>query len=64
MIVLEGHELVTSHAITVLKPYVGEAHLISSILVLTRLFELERFSFLVLKRFTSDSKNFFSQTFA
>lgn len=45
MIVLEGHELVTSHALTVLKPYVGEAHLISSILVLARLLELERFSF-------------------
>ncbi len=45
MIVLEGHELVTSQALTVLKPYVGEAHLISSILVLTRLLELKRFSF-------------------
>jgi hypothetical protein len=45
MIVLEGHELVTSRALTVLKPYVGEAHLISSILVLAHLLELEKFSF-------------------
>lgn len=45
MIVLEGHELVTSQALTVLKPYVGEAHLISSILVLAHLLELEKFSF-------------------
>jgi len=45
MIVLEGHELVTSRALTVLKPYVGEAHLISSILVLASLLELKKFSF-------------------
>ncbi|ADQ03970.1 hypothetical protein Calow_0384 [Caldicellulosiruptor owensensis OL] len=45
MIVIEGHELVTSRALTVLKPYVGEAHLISSILVLAGLLELKKFSF-------------------
>lgn len=45
MIILEGQQLLTSQITTVLKPYIGEAHLLSSILMLTHLMELKEFSF-------------------
>ncbi|WP_307188770.1 hypothetical protein [Caldicellulosiruptor naganoensis] len=45
MIVVEGQQLLTSQMTAVLKPYIGEAHLVSSILVLPHLMRLEEFSF-------------------
>jgi len=45
MIIVEGQQLLTSQMTAVLKPYIGEAHLISSVLVLTHLMGLKEFSF-------------------
>lgn len=45
MIIIEGQQLLTSQVTAVLKPYIGEAHLISSVLVLTHLIRVDEFSF-------------------
>lgn len=45
MILVECPQALTSHMTSILKPYIGEAHLISSILVLTHLMATQKFSF-------------------
>jgi len=45
MIIVQGQQLLTSPMTAVLKPYIGEAHLISSVVVLTHLMGLKEFSF-------------------